>query len=75
MITRALCRPLVRPLIGELRGHPRGQVQAGEGAWMRDGASLLLDFIADYYATQPIAEVPTLRPLLLNEFALPLRAA
>lgn len=76
MIARALVRPLVRSLVSALRG------QAGSAAAAPprlpenyQAASLVLDFLTDYYASQGADDVRYPLPLVLNEFALPLRAA
>lgn len=76
MIARPICRPLVRALVSALRGHAGG---AGLAPPRRpedyQSASLILDFLTDYYATQGADDVRYPLPLVLNELALPLRAA
>ncbi|WP_315807489.1 hypothetical protein [Pseudomonas sp. C9-3] len=76
MITRPLCHPLVRALVSALRG----QSNAAGTAPPRlpedyQSASLTLDFLTDYYATQGADDVRYPLPLVLNELTLPLRAA
>ncbi|WP_157791818.1 hypothetical protein ACQCLI_12925 [Pseudomonas nitroreducens] len=43
--------------------------------WRDLAASLMLDFLTDYYASQAATDVLYPLPLVLNEFVLPLRAA
>lgn len=74
MISRTLCRPLVRPLVGELRRRS-GSYASTSTDWRDLAASLVLDFLTDTYASQAVTDVRYPLSLVLNEFALPLRAA